>query len=428
MSQSPLALPRRRTWPESLPFYYGWVNVIVASVAMTATLPGRTHGLGLVTEPLLRDLAIDRVLFAHINLIGSLAGAAFCIPIGWLIDRLGMRGVLGGVTLGLGLSVTAMSSVACPASLLVCLILVRGFGQSALSVVAIAAIGKWFNRRLGAAMGVFAVLLTFGFIGGVLAMGSAVEHFGWRAAWQGLGLIVLALAPLFWLFARSTPEACGLAPDAPEVERPLAIAGVDYTFRQALATPAFWILLLGSSAFNLVWSGVTLFNESLLAERGLNREFAVQIMAILTGLGLVANLVCGKLATRDRVVKLLGAGLIILAAGLAAFPTIQGPVGARLYATAIGLSGGIVTVVFFAAWGHLFGRAQLGRIQAAAQVATVLASAVGPVLMAESHAMAGSYAPMFFILAVVVGALGLAAILAPTPRMLVTSAPIDPGE
>ena len=85
MSQSPLALPRRRTWPESLPFYYGWVNVIVASVAMTATLPGRTHGLGLVTEPLLRDLAIDRVLFAHINLIGSLAGAAFCIPIGWLI-------------------------------------------------------------------------------------------------------------------------------------------------------------------------------------------------------------------------------------------------------------------------------------------------------------------------------------------------------
>ena len=26
--------------------YYGWVNLLMASVAMTATLPGRTHGLG----------------------------------------------------------------------------------------------------------------------------------------------------------------------------------------------------------------------------------------------------------------------------------------------------------------------------------------------------------------------------------------------
>ena len=43
-------------------------------------------------------------------------------------------------------------------SLLSTLIL-GGFGQSALSVVSMAVIGKWFSRRLGLAMGAFAVLL-----------------------------------------------------------------------------------------------------------------------------------------------------------------------------------------------------------------------------------------------------------------------------
>jgi MFS family permease len=416
MAQATTLPAGRPSRAQLLPFYYGWVNVLVASVAMTATLPGRTHGLGLITEPLLADLAIAPATFARINLLGSLAGAIFSIPVGWLIDRFGARSVLAVVTLCLGGSVVGMSNVGGAATLLVALVLVRGFGQSALSVVAISVIGKWFRRRLGAAMGVFAVLLTFGFIGSVLAMGAAVEAWGWRAAWQNLGFVLLGLVPLFWLLARSTPESCGLVPDEPAVADAVVSAPAEFTFRQTLATPAFWVVALGSSAFNLVWSGITLFNESMLVERGLDRQIAVQIMAILTGSGLVANLVCGKFATRLRVVKLLAVGLFALAAALAWFPSVDSPGGAQLYAAVIGLSGGIITVVFFAAWGHLFGRSHLGRVQGAAQFATVLASAVGPVVVAEGREWTGSYGPTFYVLAAVVAALAVAATLAPLPR------------
>jgi hypothetical protein len=48
--------------------WWSWVNVFVAAVLMLATLPGRTQGLGLITEPLLKDLHIDRVSYASINL------------------------------------------------------------------------------------------------------------------------------------------------------------------------------------------------------------------------------------------------------------------------------------------------------------------------------------------------------------------------
>ena len=54
----------------------GWINVVVAAVVMLATLPGRTQGLGLITEPMLRDLRLDRVTYANINLWATLLGAA----------------------------------------------------------------------------------------------------------------------------------------------------------------------------------------------------------------------------------------------------------------------------------------------------------------------------------------------------------------
>jgi MFS family permease len=417
MIHAPSAVSGEPTDEHALSRRQGWVNVAVASLAMTATLPGRTHGLGLVTEPLLGDLRLDPVTFARINLVGTLLGAAFCFPAGWAIDRYGVRRVLAAIAAALGVAVVGMSRVDSGLALGAWLVLVRGLGQSALSVAAMAVISKWFRRGLGAAMGAFAVALTIGFIMSVLAMGAAVSDWGWRDAWQGLGLSVLALAPVFWLLARDAPASGAQLSNSLAADNVAAsTSGADVTLREALATPAFWVILLGSSAFNLVWSGVTLFNEAILAERGLGPTSAVEAMAILTGVGLLANLACGKLATPQRATQLLGAGLTLLVVALVAYSQIEGAAGARVYAAAVGLCGGIITVVFFAAWGLLFGRAHLGRIQGAAQCATVLASAAGPWVVAEGRAALGSYAAAFIVLAVVVGALAIAAVFTPLPR------------
>ena len=68
--------------------YYGWIVLIVAAAAMVGTLPGRTQGLGLITESLLADLGLSRVRYAELNLWATLLGAAGAIGIGQLIDRL----------------------------------------------------------------------------------------------------------------------------------------------------------------------------------------------------------------------------------------------------------------------------------------------------------------------------------------------------
>lgn len=422
---SEVVLPTRA---EASSFYYGWINVVVASIAMTATLPGRTHGLGLITEPLLKDLAIQPVAFAKLNFISAIVGASFCIPIGWLIDRMGVRSLLALVTFALGVSVVAMSSVVGPMGLLISLVCVRGFGQSALSLLSIAVIAKWFRRRLGIAMGVFAVLLTFGFIGSVLVMGSLIEQRGWSIAWSKLGWCLIGLSPMFWLLTRDAPIEFERGEAGLRSHSQDATNGNDqaeethehqWNLFAACFSPAFWILVLGSSAFNFVWSGVTLFNESIVKQRGMDQAASVEIMAILTGVGLLANLICGGITTRARVLKLLSVGLVFLAFGLALFPLVAGTMGARLYALAIGVSGGMITIVFFASWRHLFGERELGTIQGAAQLATVLASALGPIVMAESFQRLGSYSPFFFVSSAMVGSLAIAAwwILPPDRRL-----------
>jgi MFS family permease len=73
---------------------------------------------------------------------------------------------------------------------------------------------------------------------------------------------------------------------------------------------------------------------------------------------------------------------------------------------AMGIAGGVVTVVFFSVWGQVFGRRHLGRIQGCAQMMTVFASAVGPLILAMTLESTGSYDSIFYILAAAVLLLG----------------------
>jgi len=86
------------------------------------------------------------------------------------------------------------------------------------------------------------------------------------------------------------------------------------------------------------------------------------------------------------------------------------------WATAMGLSGGLVMVLFFSVWPRVFGRRHLGRIQGAAQALTVLASALGPLLLAWCVELTGSYAAMFRILAGIIAATAVTALVIEIPR------------
>jgi MFS family permease len=380
-----------------VPFYYGWVHVVLAAIAMSATLPGRTYGLALIKEPARASLGIGDFQFDLLNGWAIVLGAALALPVGWLIDRIGVRAVLTGVAAALGASVLLMSRAWDATSLLVTLTLVRGLGQGALSVVAILLVGKWFKRRIGPAMGVFSVLLVFGFVSTIPAVDTMVREFGWREAWGWLGAsLAFGLAPLAWLLARNSPEACGVRPDDAGPQE--TSSALSLRLRQALRTPAFWVWSLAGCLFNFVFSALTLDNQSLLREHGLDADKINQtVLIVLMVSGLPANILAGWLARRRPVGKLLAVGMAILAVSLFIFPVVRSKEMAIGYAALLGASGGIITVVWFALYGHTYGRPHLGGIQGVAQILSVLASAAGPVALSGSREYLGGSGWYFYL-------------------------------
>jgi len=411
--------------------YYGWVVLGVAALAMVGTLPGRTQGLGLITEPLLRDLGLSRVMYAQINLVATLIGALCCLGVGRLIDRVGSRIVLTAIAVALGVTVLTMSQVTTTIGLLVLVTMTRGFGQSALSVVSLAMVGKWFRRRLTVAMAIYALVMSIGFMAAFPLVGAIVQSGGWRLAWASIGVALLVgLAPLAWWLDRSSPEAMGLMVDGESSSHGAVDGGEDAadsahaTLGDALRSPAFWVFALASSVYGLVASGIGLLNESILAERGFTPDVYYTALAVTAITGLAGNFAAGALAPRVSLRAILVTAMVVLASGLAALAHVSTQSQVMGQAVAMGIAGGFVTVVFFSFWGHAYGRRHLGRIQGAAQAMTVVASAIGPLFLAVWVERTGSYAAAFYVLAAIVTVLGVAAALVSIPPGAETA---DPG-
>lgn len=380
---------------------------------MVGSLPGRTQGLGLVTEPLLADLQIDRVSYAALNFWATIIGSAGALGIGYAVDRFGSRGVLTIVLLALGAVVCFMSMTASFYGLAVWITLTHALGQSALSVVSLAIVGHWFVRRIDTAMAAYSLAISIGFMTAFPAVGAAVQAWGWRAAWMSVGVAILAvLAPLAVLIVRHNPESIGLAPDG-NVDDKTPLAG--YTWTAAVAMPSFWVFAVGTALYGLVASGIGLFNESILAERGFGPGIYYQTLAVTAITALAGNFLGGWLAARVALGRLMAASQFVLAGGVFALPFIGTFAQVMIWATAMGLGGGLVMVLFFSVWGRVFGRLHLGRIQGIAQALTVVASAIGPLLLAWCLEWTGSYTAMFQILAAVVTASALAALIVSLP-------------
>src|SRR6185436_3161656 len=115
---------------------------------------------------------------------------------------------------------------------------------------------------------------------------------GWRWAWMQIALVlVFGMTPLVLLALRE-PEHKAAA---------LAAAGGrahDFTLWQALGTAAFWLFAGAAALFNLVSSGLGLFNEAVLAERGFDAQAFHRFLGVSTLMSLLGQFACGWLATR----------------------------------------------------------------------------------------------------------------------------------
>ncbi len=84
------------------PFYYGFIILPAAILGVLMSIPGQTAGFSAFTNPLLKDLQIDRTILATGYFAGT-ACSGFLLPYaGKVLDRIGTRKAIFIVSLSFG--------------------------------------------------------------------------------------------------------------------------------------------------------------------------------------------------------------------------------------------------------------------------------------------------------------------------------------
>ncbi|MBT7213572.1 MFS transporter [Akkermansiaceae bacterium] len=379
--------------------YYGWMIVALAALAMVATLPGRTVGLGLITESLISEFGMTRTEYARFNMIATLLGTAGALIAGPLTDRFGIRVTLSGTLILLGCLVMSMSQWVTAATVMAFLILTRTVGQSALSTISVTSVGKWFTTRLAIAMGVFSVIVAIGFSVAIVGAQTQIAIVGWRKVWMTIGLSILILGLLCVALARRGESSHQASEELGN--------GTVLTLREALLTPCFWVFAIGMALYGGLIASVSLFNESILQELGFGQETFRYAMAGLMSAGLLGNMIAAWSARRIGLPRVMAVSLAILTIVMLTYDRLQSDWQVITHAGIFGFCGGVFSVLFFTGFGQAFGHTHLGKIQGCAQALAVIASALGPWWLADVQQRLGSYffamtsaAPVFALVAI----------------------------
>jgi MFS family permease len=262
-----------------------------------------------------------------------------------------------------------------------------------------ATVNHWFRRKRGLAM---SIVQTGQSIGGVLIFPSvalAVLKLGWRTAAFLSGLVVLMLLPLVLLIRRS-PESMGLLPDgerrppADQSQTPVLLRhqdADDFTAREALRTPTFWLLAAFHGLRNIPYSGVSVHLVPLLVWKGLDEPTAAFFVGLTALSTVVVRPVTGWLGDRQSKRKIGAMGVLLGALGFVVLAYSDGAVWSiAVFAILFAFGDGINSVTW-ALLGDCFGRTHFGKIRGWISMFQSLASMPAAVLTGWIYDQIHSY-------------------------------------
>ncbi|MGE3857385.1 MAG: MFS transporter [Dehalococcoidia bacterium] len=331
---------------------------------------------------------------------------------GWLVDRFGPRASMrtGVALLGAGFMLFSRidSLVGFYAAFLM-----MSVGASLTGVLPYTvAIVNWFNRRRGRAM---STMQMGGAIGGLLigAVAVALETVGWRTTAFASGVLVLLVGLPLTQIVRRRPEDFGLevdggapppaADDAPP-GTPAAERDDGFTLREAVRTPAFWLISLGHASAVLIVSVVNVHVLLFLTEDlGYSLTFGSAVVTVLTIAqiaGIALGAVVGDMWDRRHIavgcMAFHTAALLLLAYASSPLPIWAFAV---MHGAAWGLRGPMMQAIR----ADYFGRRSFGSIAGASSLLVMIGTITGPLFAGYLADVTGDFRLGFSILAIVSG-------------------------
>jgi MFS family permease len=223
--------------------------------------------------------------------------------------------------------------------------------------------------------------------------------------------------PITWFgLKRHRPEYYGLLPDGAKarehedasqlvgrgIEYAAEVEEVEFTLRQAMKTPAFWLLILAYASHSLAMPTINIHSIPLLTDMGIAPLRAAGMMATMVFASIPARLIGGILA--DRVAKkhlrFLMAGLFLLQAiGIAVFLLNQTVSMIYVWFILYGIGMGASLTLNTPMRARYFGRKAFGSIHGTSMMLITPAGVAAPIYAGWTYDTTGSYLTVFTLLA-----------------------------
>lgn len=389
---------------------YRWVILACLCCAGFARQGPAVATLSIFVDPLIREFGWSRTALSGAVSLAGVMAALVAPPIGRVLDRQGSRAVLSAAVLTNAVALALLSLTPSLAVFYLLYCIARTNWAAAFDLGIYGAISKWFVARRAFATSIATLAQMAGLVAMPLIAQFAIVHEGWRAGWLALGATTLLVGFLpVWLFLDRPPPAA----------EPAVAGRAEPTFSraQAVATPAFWLLMLFTVLVYPVQAGVSLHQAPHLIERGLDTTSAALIVSGFSLMSGVGTFACGFLPRRLPIRFVLALVGLLLAVGTLLLMRVTSPAQGYAAAGLFGLGiGGMLTLLPLA-WADYFGAANYGAIRGVALSAQVLAQATGPLLSGVLRDLTGNYQLAFSCFVVLSGLGVVAALAARAPRI-----------
>jgi predicted MFS family arabinose efflux permease len=248
-----------------------------------------------------------------------------------------------------------------------------------------------------------------------------IESVGWRGTYLVFGAIIVGgFLPLMALFFRQSPRELGQVPDGMKFQasqryKPFSY-GNEFTVAQSMQHQAYWILMLTTSIWAAIGTGLIFHLVALFQTNGFTVQdstHALMGMALATA---ATQLVGGMLADHLAMRWLMAAAMALLSISCMTL-TQRADLSMLIFGYGVfGCAQGLISVVGATVWARYFGRTHLGKIRGISLTAAVAASAIGPVIMGVSADYLGGFAQSLWLFTVLSGACVIASFWATPPR------------
>ena len=185
--------------------FYGWVVVATFCIAGSA-IWGVRFSFGVFFKSLESEFALSRAATSAIFSTFMVLGSIFSVLGGWALDRFGPRIVFLAMGICTSLSLLLTGQVSDLWQIFFTYSLLLAIGTSAIYVVVMSTVSRWFEKRRGLALGMASIGAGMGPLVVAPFATYLISAFDWRGSFTVLGIIALAMVIPLSLLLRRNPQ------------------------------------------------------------------------------------------------------------------------------------------------------------------------------------------------------------------------------